>query len=713
MSNPEIKTYLGVHTKALKQKKERKKKFRHPIFLYSPEHDDDASFERLCQVVNVYEHTLEDFEFNTLRIIKHYKENYGNTSLGIFTLGQPIRFRVYEGQEEPFDLSLFKFLVNYTQLIAPILMGVDLTNWRPITPWKWSVKEWDNTMDRYIKMCRPYGNNRKICEYLSWSKYLLNLFVAEAGDRLGLSISNMDFITVAKRSPEAYKSMTCTFDIPEKISPSELEVLIKKRTSQLLNIISEQNDLPISVYTKNGLFNPGQFKEFAVHIGYKPDLYGNTIPFTANTNIMMGLKDPRAYMIDAYGGRKAEIVKLNVSDAGALERSLCMLMSGVRHVDTEYECDSQHFRMRHIDSLDTLDKLEGRVCTLDPDSDEYLIIDPDNVDLVGKTLYIKTPITCTHPLRHEGVICSACYGKLMANLNRDIHIGRLAALNSADDMEQKLLSAKHALDTNTDDISFDDAFDVYFDKASCQIYFNQAMIESSYEDTNEFKHLFLEFNLSTMKKKQDGEGRHFDRTIPEIVIWDDRDDTRTVIRENNGADIYLSPEFNEYFLDAAKHIDDKGIVHVPFTTLVDTGKVCCDVLFEYQYKNNELAGALLELEGILTKGSSINSFKNYDECLDRIIPLFIKGGIHLPEFQQELLISQMIYKEDGSQVDWEEDDPQYQFFTIDKSIQNNPSPVTSILYHESARQIAGAYNTYGKSSTSAYDWFIIDDKKND
>lgn len=704
------KLYIGRFVEKLKTEKEMKKRYIHPIFLYTPNMERDDEFDHLNQIVNVYEHTLEDFIFNAKKIIKHYRKYLGDTSVGMFTIGQSIRLRVYKGQE-PIDLPLFRFFVNYTMLIAPVLLGVDLHNWKPMESQEWTPKAWNLKINQYIKKCRPYGNNRQIDEYLEWSKYLMNLFAATCGDLFALSISNHEFREVAKRDKDAYESMTCTFPIPKGIAPSELETMLKNRTSKLLDTISEQTDLSISTYTRNGLFNPGQFKEFAVHIGFKPDLYGNTIPMTSKTNIMMGLNSPLAYMTDAYGGRKAEIIKLYVSDAGALERSLCMLLSRVRYVDTEYECNSRHFRTRFIDSIDVLEKLEGRVCTLDPDSDEFYILDPDDTRFVGKTVYLKTPITCTHPRRNEGYICSACYGKLMANLNRDIHIGRLTALNSADDMEQKLLSAKHALATNTNDVKFDEIFDSYFVTYSCQISFNQAMIDASQDDPEEFKHLFLEFHLANMKKSQDGEGRSFDRSIPEIVIYNDQDDSRIVIREENGMPIYLSPEFNEYFLAASKHTEEKGTVLIPFTDLIDTGKVCCEVLFEYQYKNNEIADALLQLEDILTNGSRINSFETYDECLSTIIPLFIKGGIHLPEFQQELLISQMIFSPDGSTVDWEEKNPEYRFYSIDKSIQNNPSATTSVLYHESSRQLAGAYHTYDKTEPSAYDEFIYDGKQ--
>lgn len=392
--------YVGRFMSKIQTDKDMKKHYTHPIFLYSLKNDTEKGdiFEKLNQIVNVYEHSLEDFVCNSKKIINHFKRYYGDRNTGMYTLGQSISFRVYKGQEEPFSLSLFAFFVNYTMLLVPILLHVDLHDWTPWThPKLWTAKAWENIMNQYIKRARPYGNNRKIGEYIEWSKYLMNLFAVRAGDRLAISISNLDFLEVAKRSKDAYESMTCTFPIPKNVTPSELEMINKKRTEQLMNIISEQTDLPLSIYTKNNLFNSRQFQEYAVHMGYKPDLYGNTIPITSNTNIIMGLNDPAAFMVDAYGGRKAEIIKLYVSDAGALERSLCMLMSGVRFVDINYECDSKHFRKRYIDSVDTLEKLDGRVCTLDPNSDKYWIIDPDDTQFIGKTIYLKTPITCTHP----------------------------------------------------------------------------------------------------------------------------------------------------------------------------------------------------------------------------------------------------------------------------------------------------------------------------
>lgn len=700
--------YLGVHIKPLARKKDRKKSYVHPIFLYSPSECKNLDdFERLNQIVNVYKHTLSDFEFNSRKIINHYKTYYG-TPNNLLTIGQSIRFRVAK-DGEVFELPLFQFFSNYTLLILPVCMGLELKNWKPWAPQRWTNDGWIAKLDEYIRAVRPLGNNRKIGELIEWSKYLCNLFCAKTGDRIGLSISNNDFLEVAKRSQEAYESMTCTYKIPDDCTPAELEQINKKRTKDLLDIISAQTDLPISVYARNGLFNPGQFREFAVHMGYKPDLMDHTIPMTSPTNIIMGLKDPVAFMVDAYGGRKAEVLKLMVSNAGAFERSLCMLMSGIRYVDNDYECDSQHFRIRDIKSFDMLQKLEGRVAKLDPKKDEYIIVDPANEDLLGKRLYLKTPITCTHPRRAEGYICSACYGKLMATLNCDVHIGRLAALNLADEMEQKLLSAKHALATDTNDIEFEGEFFTYFNYGACQIWLNDAMIEQSVTNLEYFNQLYLEFHLNTMTKLQDGEGRAFDRAVREIVVYNSITDTRTVITEENESLIYLSPEFVvDYFMPAAQHKGPEDPIRIPFSDLIDHGVRAIEAIFEYQYHNNGISKPLEELQNILENSQKINQFRTYDECLNTLLPLFTAGGIHLPEFQQELLVSQLVRQPNGDPVDWTLEDPQYQFFTIDKAIQACPSALTSILYHETSRQLGGAYGTFKKTGTSQYDWFLLD-----
>ncbi|MCM1531915.1 MAG: hypothetical protein NC114_06545 [Ruminococcus flavefaciens] len=716
--DPMSPDYLGIHMQKYVSDKKRERQWRkhaHKIFLYEPKvwEDSTKTSHALKQILRIQDHTLEDIEFNCKRIIEHFRTHYGDTSLWPYTLGQNIRFQVADDGDY-FDLSLFRFLVNYSMLAIPIGCGVNLKNWTPWVPNQWTPALWEGRLNQYIRQARGHVNMRRLNECISLSKYIMILFCTKAGDRLGLSISNNEFIELMKRSEEAYKSITCTFDIPKNISPTDMEILTMDRTKKLLNFIGEQTDLSISVYARNGLFNPTQFREYAVHITFKPHLDGTTIPYTYPTNVIMGIKDERAAMVDAYGGRKAEITKLNVSDAGTLERALMMLMSPVKHVDINYECDSQHFRKRYISSVADLDKIEGRVICKNPDApvekQKYWIVDTTDIDLVGKTVFMKTPITCTHPDRDKGTICAACYGKLMAPLNRDVHIGRIAAADSADEIEQKLLSAKHALMTDTNRIGFDSIFDHFFQLGNGQIMLSPAMVEASGTIDSDVEHLFLEFYPNSMTKCLDGESRRYDRQFSEIIVYDDRDDSRINIAEENGAPLYLSPEFNDnHFLAKLHYWNGHDPIRIPFADLVDNGEIVTHVLFEYTYKNNELATPLLTLEDIMFNCETIREFSSYDECLDTLMPLFVKGGIHVPDYQTELLVSQLITNFDGYAVDWTLPAPEYMFNSINKSIQHFRAALISILYRESGAQIGGAYGTYDKIGTSDYDPFILSD----
>lgn len=723
---PTDPNYLGRYMMPFVPDEERraewKRKSPNKIHLYDPKKIEKKrtkgkevrkdELRVLQQIVHVYEHTYDDFEFNSLRIIDHYKKYYGSNSLRPYTVGQMIQFQVVpDGQI--FELTLFKFLQNYSMLSIPVIGLADLSDWSPYVPHVFSAESWYQRINQYIIACCDKVNMRCIDECIALAKYVMNQFIYRVGDRAALSISNNEFIEVMKRNPEAFKSITCKFDIPKHAAPSEVEKITMDRTKALLAFIGQQTDLSISTYARNGLFNKIQFREYAVHITHKPHLDGTTVPYTYPTNMFMGIKDPRAAMVDSYGGRKAENTKLNVSDAGTLERAFCMLMSPVKDVDVDYECDSRHFRKRYISDISDLEKIEGRVIVDDPNAEElsYYIAGVKDTDLIGKVVFMKTPITCTHPKRSKGVICSACYGKRLAGLNRDIHIGRVSAVDNADEIEQKLLSAKHALETNTNEIEFDEGFEQYFTHEYGQIMFNSTFLEAVESNSSLMDHLFLEFYPAQMAKCKDGEARRYDRMFHEIVVYDDRDESKLVIAEAHGNPIYLSPEFTtEAFIRKLHYWNKKDPIRVPFNELIDSGVPLISVLFEYTYKNNELVGPLLKLDEILFNCEKIADFKDINDCMDTLMPLFVKGGIHVPDYQMELLISQLITDPNGKPVDWTLDDPAYVFNSINKSIRQFDSPVTSILYRESGAQLAGAGGTFEKYGTSDYDPFLISDK---
>ena len=79
--------------------------------------------------------------------------------------------------------------------------------------------------------------------------------------------------------------------------------------------------------------------------------------------------------------------------------------------------------------------------------------------LIGKTIYLRSPITCTC----EDGICEACYGDLAyTNSELNFNIGAYASAKLNNTLEQNILSTKHLLTTNSDALEFPPEFDKLF-----------------------------------------------------------------------------------------------------------------------------------------------------------------------------------------------------------------------------------------------------------
>lgn len=89
--------------------------------------------------------------------------------------------------------------------------------------------------------------------------------------------------------------------------------------------------------------------------------------------------------------------------------------------------------------------LDGRYYKLGPDGMDYLINAKKDTYLIGKTIYLYSPMTCASAAHGHG-ICRRCYGEL-AYINRNIRPGKLASEILSAQLTQKQLSAKHLLET--------------------------------------------------------------------------------------------------------------------------------------------------------------------------------------------------------------------------------------------------------------------------
>ena len=86
------------------------------------------------------------------------------------------------------------------------------------------------------------------------------------------------------------------------------------------------------------------------------------------------------------------------------------------------------------------------VNTIDESEVEKLIDDRYDTDLVGKKIYLRSPMTCACK-SSTNHICARCYGNLYYT-NLDINVGKMAAEILSSQLTQKLLSAKPLLEVS-------------------------------------------------------------------------------------------------------------------------------------------------------------------------------------------------------------------------------------------------------------------------
>ena len=173
--------------------------------------------------------------------------------------------------------------------------------------------------------------------------------------------------------------------------------------------------------------------------GFVSDVEGKVIPTAIQSSLLEGLT-MKEYFTSAYGGLKGLIdTARNTSMSGYLTRRLVYLISNIELSDTVQDCGSnEYLKMPITDDNATI--LLYRVAKFDPQSSEEIIITKDNYkELIGKQLYIRSPLLCQCP---KDQICHKCYGYLFKKLESR-QIGYMAAQSIGERTSQLTLRTKH------------------------------------------------------------------------------------------------------------------------------------------------------------------------------------------------------------------------------------------------------------------------------
>lgn len=502
---------------------------------------------------------------------------------------------------------------------------------------------------------------------------------------LSNTICNEDFIKLMKMYPRVRELLNLDLsDVPiESISDVANEYL-----DELMGyILKSDHCLKDNILSGQG-FSKKQFRELVISIASKPNGMGGVFLHIINSSYMNGgLDNIYSLFIDEYIGRLAQILSAEkVGDSGDFARLLGLNnQDSFLHHDPNYICDSKNFQKIEIKNKKILNSLAFRYYRLNPNGMEYMI-DPDkDIHLIGKTIYLRSPMTCASASQGHG-ICYRCYGD-MAYTNRNINVGKMAAELQSEQLTQKTLSAKHILESNIRKIIWCDGFDELF-TLDGNIISICDMLDEDYD-----KYSII---LDKDEIVSEGDYETLEYVFSFTVI--DNMGNEIVISTVDSDRLFINEDFHDY-IDSLKSEEQKLII--PFKDIYNLN------LFNVMIRNNDLMKTLEDIEKTIDN-IKITPYFDRHQILQRFIEKDIEGGLNVTSVHLEIILSnQLRDKYDKlEKVDWTVEDPEYNIVTLKHALKFNPSITVSLTYRELTAQFTNPI-TYRKNKPSFMDLFFM------
>ena len=612
----------------------------------------------------------EEFQTNLFNVIK-----------GCFVIREcrefPIKFKFYREEHETHEMQFRHFVIN-TILWKPFVELHDLKvlNKDYIMDCVNDIPKIDNYINfKIITTLRDYHLKSTDINY-AVSDVLHNLrkISEDFSIILNLNFSAETFISMYNNIPDIKELMECSFE--PTMQPHEIESTLQEYENKMISTLESFDDNPLGVLlrARTGVKHK-QLREFTISEGLKPTLEGKTIPVNIdNSTLLRGLDRASYLFTDATGARKSLVLNKVVMGRAGYFGKIVLMLARTLSIDTDIsDCGTKHLISYEVKNKKYLKKLHGKFYKLNRDDDLKVVDMNNDLDLIGKTIMVRSPVTCLCGNK----VCPKCIG-LIANINKDISDG-FSAFESEEItkvVNQGILSAKHLLTTNSEVVEFSPEFSNFFNLTASEI--TPLVDNNPYVDNIEDYAIYI--SPSDIRKEDELDedslyntyiynGRLYIRNLADPSVPD------IEIRSSNDKEIYISEE-------TLALMDKKNLIR--FSDLDDSMK-----LFEIVITNNELTKPLYELMDLINSKKKNESDENINENIDsmcnKFLDLLIEANIDASLVAAEIIINRLIrdpfnpyVRPDFSQ----EKMPLYEIWTVKKALKNNASPTVGLSFQD-------------------------------
>lgn len=660
------------------------------------------------------------FSIDTRNITPETWDSYYNGLLNVFKDGIELDdvhnalVTVVFADDFELELSLFDLLLNLIMWYVLVASGTPIQAKHVF----FAEEITQNSIKNYIDQFLIEENRKKI------SNLVLNNIIDDTLHKLhdidlfAMYLCNTlcleDTLDMMRLSPEFRECMTADFsaipiedvkNVGNDYAARSIEIL--KRDSKKL--LGYDHCLVDAFRAQQGI-NRNQYREFSINIGSKPDGRGGVYPAIINKSFINGgVTEPLEYFIESSTGRVAQVIKFkNVGTSGHFARNLALNNTDSRlHYDPEYDCGSRNFIKIEIKSKKALSMLNNKYYRRTPDGMDHLLNAKKDIYLLGKTIYIRSPITCASAAAGNGV-CYKCYGDLAytvfdTELHFGINIGRLASDILSAALTQRLLSAKHLLEIVINKVNWCLQFQSFFEFVDNII---KLLPELDYKDYR----LLIDPESIELENDEDGDLLS-DEEYSGLSMYNEyitsfdvlKVSTGEIFHIDNDRDerLFITDELNAIIKRKGEPID--GRISIGFNELKET------YLFIVQIENNELTKTLNKLLSILNKKKITSSYLTISELFQDLIDTTVEGGLNIGSTHLEVILMNQVRDPETifGKPKWWNPNPSYQIITLNEALTNNPSITISLSYQRIKKALTTPLS-FRKNGPSFIDLFFME-----
>lgn len=509
---------------------------------------------------------------------------------------------------------------------------------------------------------------------------------------MNLTISSEVFLTLFKEIKRMREIMQTTF--PLDMQPSDIEENLNELMDEEVEIFKSIPDNPVGIILRaqTGI-KTKQLSEFTINMGLKPDLSGVTIPLPINSSTMIkGLNKPSSLYLDSLGARKSLIMNKKVmGKAGYFGKIVLLLARTLSLSKTVSDCDTKHLIEIDIKSQKMLNKYNGRYYRLHDGDDLKLINSKRDKNLVGKHIYLRSPITCAC----GDTVCHKCFGTTsLLNIDISDGVSGFEVEETTKVVNQMILSTKHLLTTISEKIEFNSEFYKFFNLVAGEI--NPILNNEEIDNLDDWA-IWIDPNDLQRSDELDDDSSF--NTFINGKFYVQNLSTKEYI------EIHAMDDREMYLTEEALELLKRGKGFIKFKDMSEE-----TTLFELVIMNNELTKPLYDLMDLLNTSKKNEPSLTYSEMAQRFTELLLEAKIDAMALSGELIINRLIRKDpddDFERPDFTQDEvPPYQIYRVLKALENNKSALIGLSSQDIRKQLLSDDLVTKKNGTSYIDPFF-------